>query len=307
MTAVAVTGSNGFVGARLVGRLVSRGVRVHALVRPESRAQRPLPEGAERHVLPTAPRELEALLARLAPRVIVNLATYGVAPQETDWETMLDANLGFLTRLLVACEKTSIRVVHTGSCSEYARIEKPERASEDTPCHPSTPYGAAKLAATEWGRALAERIDVPFVTLRLFGVYGPGESPHRIIPAVSTRLRRGENVPLSPGAQVRDLSYVDDVADALIRATELELPNGAVYNVCSGRGVSIREVSLRVAEALGASPDRLIFGAYEMRPGEQDWLVGDETRYEAVSGWKATTTLEQGIELTLRASAEAAA
>jgi GDP-D-mannose dehydratase len=44
-----------------------------------------------------------------------------------------------------------------------------------------------------------------------------------------------------------------------------------------------------------------------MRPGEQDWLVGDETRYEAVSGWKATTTLEQGIELTLRASAEAAA
>lgn len=303
---IAVTGSNGFVGARLVERFVERGFRVACLVRPESRA-RALPENAERHPIPPGAEDFSALLARLAPEAVINLATYGVAPQETNWATMLDANAGALTRLLVACAGTKTRLIHAGSCSEYARIEEPLLATEDTPCHPSTPYGAAKLGATEMGRALSGRLGVPFVTLRLFGIYGPGESPHRIIPAVSSRLRRGERVELSPGTQVRDLSYVDDVADAFVRATEVELPTGAVYNVCSGRGVTIRTVSEAVCAALGAAPDRLIFGAYPMRPGEELWLVGDAARYERATGWKAETTLEAGIARTLRASAEAAA
>jgi nucleoside-diphosphate-sugar epimerase len=302
-SAIAVTGSSGFVGRRLVERLVARGVHVQCLVRAASSARFPLPAGAERHLVPPAAGDFAALLRRLGPKAVINLATYGVAPSENDWETMLDANLGTLTRLLLACDPKTTQVIHAGSCSEYARLEEPVRASEDTPCHPATPYGAAKLAATEWGRTLAERLGVHFVTLRLFGVYGPGEAPHRIIPAVSTRLRKGERVELSPGNQVRDLSYVDDVTDALVRATEVALATGSVYNVCSGQGVTIRDVSLRVCAKLGAEPDRLLFGAYPMRPGEQDWLVGDPTRYQQASGWKAETHLDAGIEKTLRASA----
>jgi len=305
--AIAVTGSNGFVGARLVEKFVEHGFRVVCLVRPESRPRRSLPDGAEQQPIPPEAADFSALIARISPRAVINLATYGVAPQETDWTTMLDANAGALTRLLVACAPTHTRVIHAGSCSEYARIEKPSRATEDWPCHPATPYGAAKLGATEWGRALSGRLGVPFVTLRLFGIYGPGESPHRIIPAVSSRLRRGERVELSPGDQVRDLTYVDDVADAFQRAVETEFEAGAVYNVCSGDGVTIRSVSEKVCSALGATLDRLIFGAYPMRPGEDLWLVGDATRYEAATGWKAKTTLDAGIQKTLQASAEVAA
>jgi UDP-glucose 4-epimerase len=296
--AVAVTGSNGFIGASLVRHLVSTGALVHCLVRPDSRAAAPIP-GSERHLIPPSAEDFSALLRRLAPATVVNLASYGVAPSESDPETLLDANLGSLTRLLAACVGSAARVVQAGSCSEYDRVEKPALMTEDTPCHPSTPYGAAKLAATEWGRTLAARLGVPFVTLRLFGVYGPGESPHRIIPAVRAKLARREPVPLTHGLQERDFTYVGDLCDAFARAIAADLPDGGVFNVCSGGGVSIREVSLAVCRALGADPELLRFGATPLRPGEPLWMVGDPSRFERATGWKASTSLESGIARTL--------
>jgi nucleoside-diphosphate-sugar epimerase len=298
VSTVAVTGSRGFIGTRLVRHLAASGTRVHCLVRAESRGRGALP-GAEAHVIPEAATDFAALLRRLSPTAVVNLASYGVAPSESDPETMLEANVGALTRLLAACAGAGARVVQAGSCSEYARVEKPALMTEDTPCHPSTPYGAAKLAATEWGRTLAERLGVPFVTLRLFGVYGPGESPHRIIPAVRARLALGEPVPLTHGRQERDFTFVDDLCDALARAVDADLPNGAVFNVCSGVGVSIREVCLGVCRALGASPELLRFGATELRPGEPLWMVGDPSRFQRATGWKPSTSLEAGIARTL--------
>ncbi len=298
MSVVAVTGSNGFIGATLVRKLAASGTRVHCLVRPESRVVATT-DGVERHVIPASAADFSGLVRRLAPSVVVNLASYGVAPSENDPETLLDANVGAVTRLLGACAGTGIRVVHAGSCAEYARVEGPALITEDTPCHPSAPYGAAKLAATEWGRTLAERLGVPFVTLRLFGVYGPGESPHRIVPALRAKLATGEPVPLTHGNQVRDFTFVDDLCEAVLRATDADLPTGGVYNVCSGIPVSIREVCLSVCRVLGASPDLLRFGAVDLRPGEQLWVVGDSTRFRRATGWEPSTSLEAGIARTL--------
>jgi UDP-glucose 4-epimerase len=298
VTGIAVTGSSGFIGATLVRKLATAGTTVHCLVRAESRPGPAIP-GVERHVIPASAGDFAALLRRLAPSTVVNLASYGVAPNESDPETMLDANVGALTRLLAACAGAGARVIHTGSCSEYARVEQPALVTEDTPCHPSAPYGAAKLAATEWGRTLSARLGVPFVTLRLFGVYGPGESPHRIIPALRAKLTRGEPVPLTHGKQVRDFTFVDDLCDAFLHAFDAELPIGTVFNVCSGVGVSIRDVCLSVCRALGASPELLQFGATPLRPGEPEWMVGDPTRFQRATGWKPTTSLEAGVARVL--------
>ena len=113
--------------------------------------------------------------------------------------------------------------------------------NEDSPCRPTSPYGAAKLAATLEGGRLAAELGVPFVTLRIFGVYGPGESPHRIIPALRAKLTRGEAVPLTHGNQVRDFTYVDDLAGAITTAIDARLGDGSIFNVCSGAGVPIRD------------------------------------------------------------------
>jgi UDP-glucose 4-epimerase len=304
VTSIAVTGSNGFIGARLVRHLAASGHRVMCLVRTESRVGSALP-GVERHVIPSSAGDFAALLRRLAPSTVVNLASYGVAPSESDPQALLDANVGALTRLLGACAGAGVRVIHAGSCSEYGPVSKPVLMTEDTPCNPSSPYGAAKLAATTEGQALSARLGVPFVTLRFFGVYGPGESPHRIIPALRAKLGAGEPVPLTHGKQVRDLTYVEDLCAGITAAIGADLPTGSIYNVCSGVGVSIRDVCLTVCRALGASPELLKFGATELRPGEQPWVVGDPSRFRAATGFSVTTSLEAGVARTLETPKEA--
>jgi UDP-glucose 4-epimerase len=300
VSSIAVTGSSGFIGARLVRQLAASGHRVSCLVRTESRGGSAI-KGVERHVIPSSAADFSALLRRLAASTVVNLASYGVAPSENDPHALLDANVGALTRLLAACAGTGARVIHAGSCSEYGPVPQPALMTEDTPCNPSSPYGAAKLAASREGQALAARLGVPFVTLRFFGVYGPGESPHRIIPALRAKLAVGEPVPLTHGNQVRDLTYVDDLCSAVAAALDTDLPAGSIYNVCTGVPVTIRDVCLTVCRALGAAPELLKFGATELRQGEQPWVVGDPGRFRAATGFQASTTLAAGVARTLEA------
>ncbi|XXY50262.1 NAD(P)-dependent oxidoreductase [Sorangium sp. So ce269] len=164
-------------------------------------------------------------------------------------------------------------------------------------------YGAAKAAAHDCGRAVARALAVPLVTLRLFGVYGPGEAPHRLIPHLAARLRARERVDLTPGTQLRDLAFVDDVVEALILgATTAGLEPGAAYNVCSGRPTSVREVCLEVARQLGAPESLLDFGGRPPRPDEPPWLVGDPRRFRAATGWHHRMHLSLGVAASLAPS-----
>jgi nucleoside-diphosphate-sugar epimerase len=138
---------------------------------------------------------------------------------------------------------------------------------------------------------------VPFVGVRLFGAYGPGEAPYRLLPYLCERLRRGEAVDLTPGEQVRDFTFVQDVVDGLVRFAGVA---GAAefVNLCSGRGVRVRDVATMAAETLGADPELLRFGARPARGDEPTWLVGSVDRMREVLGWVPPTSLEDGIRLT---------
>jgi nucleoside-diphosphate-sugar epimerase len=108
-------------------------------------------------------------------------------------------------------------------------------------------------------------------------------------------LQEGVPARLTGGEQVRDLLYVDDVADALITmGTAAAWPN-SVYNVCSGKAVSIREVGETAARVIGGPADLLRFGALPYRPDEEMWIVGDNARLTRDFGWAPQTSLEQGL------------
>ncbi len=301
--AVLVTGGDGFIGRRVVAAFARDGATVHCLVRAGSKGGKAPPGHVERHELPSEPGALTAIVERLRPEVLVNLATYGVAPDQLDPRRMVEANVGLVTELIDACRSLRPRFLQIGSCSEYARTERPRLIDEQTRCVPTTPYGAAKHAATLWGGALARRFEIPFFVLRPFGVYGPGESPHRLVPYVASRLARDQTAALTPGDQVRDFSYVDDVASAILAASKRELESGTAYNLCTGVGTSVRELALAVCERLGKPASLLDFGARPYRPGDDLWIVGDPTRFRLATGFMPETPLALGIESTLSAAA----
>jgi UDP-glucose 4-epimerase len=295
-----VSGGTGFIGSALVRRLSAQGTRVVCLVRPDSPRRARLDALAGVRVA-----DLDDLEGAGLPRdaVVFNLASYGVSPMERDPEMLVEGNATLLVRLLGAAASAGARrVIHVGSCAEYAPAREPALVGEEHPLSTASVYGAAKAAAYLVGTARARQLDLPMVTLRLFGTYGPGEAPHRLIPHVVRHLAAGQRVELTSGTQVRDLTYVDDVVDACVAAARSDaLEAYGVYNVCSGVPVRIRDVALTVARLMGKPAERLAFGEVGLRDYENAWLVGDPARFRAATNTKPRIELEEGIRRSIAA------
>lgn len=244
--------------------------------------------------------------SEVAPDVVFHLASAGVRDDDRDPRALLAGSVGLLVEVLDACRWwRPTKIIFTGSCSEYGPVRAATPVTEDSRSEPLEVYGAAKAAARLYGRALAERYGLPLLALRIFGTYGPGEGPERLIPYLSSKLRAGCPVDLTPGEQTRDMTFVDDVAKALSAAARsADLGDSGTFNVCSGRGVTVRQLCLEVARQLGASERLLEFGARPYRPGEAMWLVGDPSAFRQKTGWQPQVTLTEGVSCTLAALAE---
>jgi UDP-glucose 4-epimerase len=112
-----------------------------------------------------------------------------------------------------------------------------------------------------------------------------------------TALGAGRSIDVTDGSQIRDFVYATDVADLLVRLLETPQATGA-YNVGTGHGTTVRQVIERMARHFHAL-ELVRFGA---RPGPTDdppFLVADMAKVERVLGWRAATSIENGLEQLL--------
>ena len=296
-----VTGGTGFIGSALVHRLSDEGVKVVCLVRPQSKGRSRIEKLDGVDLLEAKSLESSDLardLRGISADVVFNLASAGVAPDTCTPDQILSGNLGVLMGLISATSSWNVkRFVHLGSCWEYGLVQMGRAVAETEPLRPVSIYGAAKACCHLYGTALAASKKLPFLTLRLFGAYGVGESPRRLIPYVIDHLKNDRSVDLTPGDQIRDLLYVDDAVDAiLIGAENNKLSGYGCLNVCSGKGTSVRQVAETVAFRMGKPLGMLRFGARPYRTEEPPWIVGDNRLFTALTGWAPKISLEEGIQ-----------
>ena len=285
---ILVTGATGFIGSHALRRFRDLGAQVHAVSR---RAQPAGPPGSAvtwwRCDL-TQPDETAALIARVAPDVVVHLASEVTGGRDHHLVLpILQANLLSVVHLLSAClEVPGVRVVLAGS------IEEPDPGSS-----PSSPYAAAKSAATTYARMFHELWGLPVTTLRIAMVYGPGQPDRtKLVPYVATSLLRGEPPELTSGHREIDWVYIDDVLDAIVAALEDPAP-GAVLEIGSGTAVSIRDTVDHLVTLV--SPDVAPrYGALPVRPMDKA-RIADPAAAEAMIGWKVTTPLHEGLARTV--------
>lgn len=251
---VLVTGAGGFIGRRMVAWLAARGIAATGW----TRADVDLEDAAA----------VADAVAALDPAIILHLAAIPARSSDSDWR--LIAREAAMVDALAAALPFGATLV---CCGSMAEIGHSGIHDEHVQCRPHTLYGMAKYAGTS--RALAMVAEGRSIRVaRLFGVYGPGEGPQRLIPSLVSRLARAEPVMLSDGLQVRDFVHVDDVCAALWALASA--PDGGapgLVNVGTGQGISVADVCRSVADALGADHALLHFGAIERRYVDETELV----------------------------------
>lgn len=281
-----VTGAGGFVGPHLVAHLRAAGDDV---------TEMDLFGPVEVDV--TDADSALAAVDAARPDVVYHLAALSHVGQS--WSSpgrSFRVNAEGTLHVLRACLEVKVaRVVVILSSEVYGNAEPgalPLR--EDSPLRPVTPYGASKAAAdlVALQMHLADRLDV--VRVRPFGHTGPGQSDQFVVPALAMRIARAERdgvdeIPVGSLDAVRDLSDVRDVVRAYRLLAERG-EAGEVYNVCSGTGVSIREIADQLL-AHSSRAIRLVTDPALVRAVDAPRMVGDNTRLRERTGWTPEYTL----------------
>ena len=178
----------------------------------------------------------------------------------SDPRRTMDINVTGALNVLEAARHTrsGARIVLAGSSEEYGYEGRPECEvlTEDSVCHPSSAYGASKLAATSLGMAYARRYGLHVIAMRPWNHTGPGRPAAYAESAFARRVvavERGEADCVTHGdlSASRDFTDVRDMVRAYRLAAEKCGPG--IYNACSGRVVTMRDV-LNILAAQSQAP-----------------------------------------------------
>ncbi len=309
-----VTGGGGFIGAALTRWLLARGHRVTAL--DTSFIDDRLPTSAEGLRIVEGSVLDDALVRSLVAesgRVAHLAAIAGVHHYLERTQDVLDTNILGTRSVLLAAAEHARPVLFASTSETYGKSAATLFEEGDSVLGPTTnarwSYAVSKLAGEHYAWAFA-RAGLPVTAVRFFNVYGPlldrpGEG--RVLAQFLGRLRAGEPLVLvDGGTAVRCLCYIDDAIEAAGRMLEAVGPNsplvGRPFNVGRDEPVTMRELAERVCALADHAPGTKVeSGTRFFGVGFEDIAhrVPDVSALEAAIGWRATTSLDQGLRKVL--------
>lgn len=315
---ILVTGGAGFIGSHLCRRLLSDGHEVIALDNEFNGSRDVVPPGAA-FVLGDVikPEDLEPVFARGLDAVCHIAGQVSIIRSFDNPVADLRTNVEGTLNVVQQCVKHKVpRLVYASSMTLYGDIKKVP-VPESEPCEPDSYYGITKHAAERYVHSTATRPDLGFdfrvTSLRMFSVYGPGQSfsnPYQgVLGIFSGNIMRGEPITIfGDGLQTRDFIFIDDIVDGWARALNAPAASGAIVNLGSGRSRSINELAEAVVGAFGYPAGGYPIKRAPGRPGEQRTVQADIRRAQEVLGWQPRIPFEQGLAKTVEwARAEFAA
>jgi nucleoside-diphosphate-sugar epimerase len=297
-----ITGTAGFIGSTLAGRLLDRGAKVVGLdcftdYYPRAVKERNLESLRARAGFTFVEVRLQdanlPLLLRDVTHVFHLAAQAGVRRSwGRDFHVYTDHNVEATQMLLEACVGVPLdRFVYASSSSVYGDAAAvPMR--EDAMLQPVSPYGVTKLAAEHLCHLYAVNHGVPTTSLRYFTVYGPRQRPdmafHRFLRAA---LHDQPIEVFGDGSQTRDFTYVDDAVNATIAAAERGRI-GATYNIGGGSRVTVNDVIDMITRITGRTL-RVDCGPAQKGDMRDTWA--DTSRARADLGFAPAVSLEEGL------------
>jgi CDP-glucose 4,6-dehydratase len=310
---VFVTGASGFVGTKLVERLVELGAEVTCFVRDDDPASALYRSDAIDHVAIANGRtecfeQVRGTVVERGPRIVFHLAAQTiVGAARTDPLGTFESNIRGTYNLLEACRlyRCDIKSIVIASSDKAYGDCQALPCGESTPLSASNPYDVSKSCADLIAQTYAACYDLPVAIARCGNIFGPGDLHwSRLAPGVIRSLLRGVSpVIRSDGTPVRDYLHVDDAVDAYLllaewAATHLpaDQPQRA-FNFSGGCPLSVLEMTRllqRACDRQDLEPTILNQAAGEIAEQELDC-----TRARSVLGWKPKREIVTALHETV--------
>lgn len=297
-----VTGGAGFIGRGVVKRLLDEGHKVCVLDDLSNGKKENIKEFEDNpdfNFLLGDIRIRDKLVAVFKDVDICIHAAAAINVQESieNPQRYYDVNLNGTFNILEEARKRDVKVVLIGTCMVYD-LTFSKAINEEHPLNPKSPYAGSKLAAENLALSYFHAYGLPVLVTRPFNTYGPYQKSNMEGGVVSIFIRNfleGKTLNVfGDGTQTRDLLYVEDCADFIIKASLNEKAVGKVINAGSGRDIAIKDLALLICK----NPKRIRYVEHHHPQSEIPKLLCDYTKARELLGWEPKTSLEEGIEKT---------
>ncbi len=312
---VLVTGGLGFIGSNLALRLLELGadvLLVDALL-PETGGNPYNVEPVRNHPrLSIRKVDIRDVLAmeRLVrgQEVIFNLAgQVSHIDSMRDPFTDLEINCRSQLALLEACRHhaPAAKVVFASTRQVYGRVPEEELpVDERRPPNPADVNGINKLAGERYHILYNNVYHLRACVLRLTNTYGPRmlikNARQTFLGWFIRQVLDGEQISLfGDGAQLRDLTYVDDVVEAFLLAGASDAANGQVFNLGGLEPASLRDITTLLIDVAGSGSFRLVPFPEEKKAIDIGSFYADDSKIRRVLGWQPKVGLREGLERTV--------
>jgi nucleoside-diphosphate-sugar epimerase len=298
-----VTGGAGFIGSHLCEELARRGEKVRVVDslitgKRANLAHVPNVEFIEGDLadFAVATRSVQGI-----DYVLHQAAIPSVPRSVEDPITSNRANIDASLNLLVAARDAGVkRVVYAGSSSAYGNSPTMPKV-ETMPTAPLSPYALQKLVAEQYCQMFTKLYGLETVTIRYFNVFGPRQDPSSpysgVISLFIKALFEGQRPKIyGDGEHTRDFTYVANVVDGVLRASQAKDASGEVINVATNGRVSLNQLFTSLRDLVGANVEPI----YDKpRAGDVKDSQADISKAARLLGYTPLVTFEQGLKNTV--------
>lgn len=283
MKKILLTGKNGFIGSALIARLEEiNGISIQAISRSNG---------------------IDLSRCNYFSKIddvyeVVHLA--GSVGVELGWESPYEMYRNNVLPTLSLLELARQRQIHFTYISSY--IYGPPQylpVDETHPIRCNNPYANSKRQAEMICQSYASDFGVPVTILRLFNIFGPGQSRKNLIPHIIHQATKKNSVTVQNLSPKRDFLYVDDLISALLKVilSDENREGMDVFNLGYGQSHSVEDVINIVVKKIGKEIPVNVIG--RQRPDEVMDCYCDFRKFSSRYGWKPKTSIEAGISKLL--------
>ncbi len=307
MSKVLVTGAGGFIGSHLCEKLLQQGHEVRALVRYNGRGTQgwldTSPARDELSVVAGDIRDYDSVSRAVSDcdQVFHLAALIGIPYSYESPLAYVRTNVEGTYNVLESARRAGVKRVLVTSTSEVYGTAQYTPIDEVHPLQPQSPYSASKIGADQLALSYHMSFELPVVIARPFNTFGPRQSARAIIPSLATQLlSRRPHIDVGSLDPVRDLTYVEDTASAMIAIANTDAFLGQVVNVGTGEAISVAEIYERLVAVTGYRAE-LRQDPARVRPqaSEVMRLISNNSKLRSATTWKNELDIDAGLVKTV--------